>query len=79
MADTNAVLEIAQNAPAATSWLSVHWPAISLGAAWLMRELPTFFDWAQRITNEGGLIPIVKAFLFGKPKQAIAPQPQKPT
>lgn len=72
MTDTNVVLQLAQTAPATASWFTAHWPAISVGAAWLMRELPTFFDWAQRITNEGGLIPIVRAFLFGKP------QPTKP-
>ena len=66
--DTNTVSQIVQTAPATIPFMTAHWPAISVGAAWLMRELPTFFDWAQRITNEGGLVPIVKAFLFGKPK-----------
>ena len=74
--DTNTVAQIVQTIPGATSWYSAHWPAISVGAAWLMRELPTFFDWAQRITNEGGIVPLVKAFLFGKPQPATAPQPK---
>ena len=64
MNDTNALETLSQfHAQLPTAW-QTHWPAIALGAAWLVREAHI---WWPFLINNGGIAGVIQILIHGKP------------